>query len=43
MSANFMNPPLPITAPRYYGFRAADPGFAWVFLQEAWANEGDGG
>jgi hypothetical protein len=34
---------LPITAPRYYAFRAADPGFAWVFLQEDRANEGDGG
>src|SRR5688572_27623870 len=27
---------LPITAPRYYAFRTASPGFAWVFLQEAW-------
>ncbi len=27
-------PHLPITSPRYYGCRAADPHFAWLFLED---------
>src|SRR5204863_357527 len=27
-------PHLPVTSPRYYGFRAEDPDFAWLFLED---------
>ena len=27
-------PHLPVTSPRYYGFRAEDPHFAWLFLED---------
>ena len=27
-------PHLPVTSPRYYGCRAADPQFAWLFLED---------
>jgi hypothetical protein len=34
---------LPINAPRYCGFRAERLGYAWVFLQEAGREGGNGG